>query len=119
MNPLPKLNRKCEQFASVCAYSQRSHGGQILFSDGQNIYNRVVLVCKVNVYIPASLDRRSILRYLEIVLTLLTVRGLILTYVVGNIVNNLKILLPDIFLFFASYFKYRKQKTQPYLQYEI
>ena len=82
------------------------------------MYNRVVLVCKVNVYIPASLDRRSILRYLEIVLTLLTVRGLILTYVVGNIVNNLKILLPDIFLFFASYFKYRKQKTQPYLQSE-
>ena len=26
-----------------------------LFSDGQNMYNRVVLVCTVNVYIPASL----------------------------------------------------------------
>ena len=26
-----------------------------LLSDGQNIYNRVVLVCTMNVYIPASL----------------------------------------------------------------
>ena len=34
-----------------------------LFSDGQNMYNRVVLVCTVNDYIPASLGRRSILRY--------------------------------------------------------
>ena len=28
-----------------------------LFSDGQNMYNRVVLVCTVNVYISASLCR--------------------------------------------------------------
>ena len=34
-----------------------------LFSDGQNMYNRVVLVCTVNVYIPTSLGRRTILRY--------------------------------------------------------
>ena len=34
-----------------------------LLSDGQNMYNRVVLVCTVNVYIPASLGRRPILRY--------------------------------------------------------
>ena len=34
-----------------------------LFSDGQNMYNRVVLVCTVNVYIPTSLGRRPILRY--------------------------------------------------------
>ena len=34
-----------------------------LFSDGQNMYNRVVLVCTVNVYIPASLGRQPILRY--------------------------------------------------------
>ena len=34
-----------------------------LFSDGQNICNRVVLVCTVNVYTPASLGRRPILRY--------------------------------------------------------
>ena len=27
-----------------------------LFSDGQNMYNRVVLVCTVNVYFPASLE---------------------------------------------------------------
>ena len=33
-----------------------------LLSDGQNMYNRVVLVCTVNVYIPASLGRRPILR---------------------------------------------------------
>ena len=33
-----------------------------LFSDGQNMYNRVVLVCTVNVYILASLGRRPILR---------------------------------------------------------
>ena len=31
-----------------------------LFSDGQNMYNRAVLV---NVYMPASLGRRPILRY--------------------------------------------------------
>ena len=36
-----------------------------LFSDGQNMYNRVVLVCTVNVYIPASLGRWPILRYLQ------------------------------------------------------
>ena len=36
-----------------------------LFSDGQNMYNRVVLVCTVNVYIPSSLGRRPILRYQE------------------------------------------------------
>ena len=34
-----------------------------LFSDGQNMYNRVVLVCTVSVYIRASLGRRPILRY--------------------------------------------------------
>ena len=34
-----------------------------LFSDGQNMYHLVVLVCTVNVYIPASLCRRPILRY--------------------------------------------------------
>ena len=34
-----------------------------LLSDGQNMYNRVALVCAVNVYIPASLDRRPSLRY--------------------------------------------------------
>ena len=34
-----------------------------LFSDGQNMYNRAVLVCTVNVYIPASLGRRPILCY--------------------------------------------------------
>ena len=37
--------------------------GPYLFSDGQNMYNGVVLVCTVNVYIPASLGRRTILRY--------------------------------------------------------
>ena len=34
-----------------------------LYSDGQNVYSRVVLVCTMNVYIPASLGRRLILRY--------------------------------------------------------
>ena len=34
-----------------------------LLSEGQNMYNRVVLVCTMNVHIPASLDRRPILRY--------------------------------------------------------
>ena len=34
-----------------------------LLSDGQNMYNRVILVCTVNVYIPASLGRRPILMY--------------------------------------------------------
>ena len=29
-----------------------------LFPDGQNMYNRVVLVCTVNVYMPASLGQR-------------------------------------------------------------
>ena len=34
-----------------------------LFSDGQNMYNRLVLVCAVNVYIPTSLGLWLILRY--------------------------------------------------------
>ena len=34
-----------------------------LFSDVQNMYDLVVLVCTVNVYIPASLGRRPIFRY--------------------------------------------------------
>ena len=34
-----------------------------LFSDAQNIYDRVVLVCTVSVYKFASLGRRPILRY--------------------------------------------------------
>ena len=34
-----------------------------LFSDGQNMYNRVVLVCTVKVYIHARLGRGPILRY--------------------------------------------------------
>jgi hypothetical protein len=34
-----------------------------LFSDGQNMYNEVVLVYAVNVYKPASLGRRPILKY--------------------------------------------------------
>ena len=34
-----------------------------LFFDGQNMYNRVVLVCTVNVCIPASLGRWPNLRY--------------------------------------------------------
>ena len=34
-----------------------------LFSGGQNTYNRVVLVRRVNVHIPASWGRRPILRY--------------------------------------------------------
>jgi hypothetical protein len=33
--------------------------------DGQNMYNRVVLVCTVNVYIPPNLGQRPILRYLR------------------------------------------------------
>ena len=45
-------------------FSQRSQGPRpYLFSDGRKIYNLVVLVCTVNVYIPASLGRRPILRY--------------------------------------------------------
>jgi hypothetical protein len=36
-----------------------------LFSDEQNMYNRVVLVCTANVYIPTSLGGRPILRYLQ------------------------------------------------------
>ena len=33
-----------------------------LIYDGQNIYNLVLIVCTVNIYIPASLGRRPILR---------------------------------------------------------
>ena len=49
-----------------------------LFSDGENMYNRVVLVCTVNLYILASMGRRPILRHQvlyvrKIELTLLTV----------------------------------------------
>jgi len=34
-----------------------------LFSDIQNMYNQVVLVCIVNIYIPADLGRQPIFRY--------------------------------------------------------
>ena len=74
-----------------------------LFSVGQNMYNRVVLACTVNIYIPASLGRRPILRYqvlqvsTKILLTLLTVWGLLLTLVIRNIGNNLRLVLPDTF----------------------
>ena len=34
-----------------------------LFSDGQNMYSRVVLVCTENVYIPVSLNRLQIISY--------------------------------------------------------
>ena len=34
-----------------------------LFSDGQNMYNRVILVCTVKVHVPANLGRRTILRH--------------------------------------------------------
>ena len=33
------------------------------FSDGQNMYNPVVLLCTVNVHMPVSLGRRPILKY--------------------------------------------------------
>ena len=45
------------------SYSPRSQVHQNLFSGGQNIYNRAVLVCTVNVHMPASLGRRPIFRY--------------------------------------------------------
>ena len=40
-----------------------SAGRPYLFSDEQNMYNQVVLVSTVNIYMPASLDRRPVLRY--------------------------------------------------------
>ena len=70
-----------------------------LFSDGQNMYNRVVLVCTVNVYIPASLGRRPILRYQVLYRYLKNCNHFTYSlrtdsyYVVGNIVNNLKLIL--------------------------
>ena len=36
-----------------------------LLSDGHNLYNRVVLVCTARVYIPTSLGRQPIPRYLR------------------------------------------------------
>ena len=50
-------------FPSFLLLGQDSRAARpYLFSDVQNMYNRVVLVCTVNVYIPASLGQR----YLQI-----------------------------------------------------
>ena len=85
-----------------------------LFSDRHNMYYRVVLVCTVNLYIPANLSRRPILRYLQ--------NGTHFTYSVttdsyascGKIckqfeINTARHLLSAVFI--ARHFKYRKQET--------
>ena len=96
-----------------------------LFSDGQNMYHGVVLVCTVNVYIPASLVRRSILRYqvLQVPTKLYSPYSLrtdsyvsCREYCKQFEINTARHLLLAIFI--ARHFKYRKQKTQPYLQSE-
>ena len=99
-----------------------------LFSEGQNMYNRVVLVCTsiVNVYIPASLDRRPILKYqvLQVPTKFYSLYlqpwGLILIsckeYCKQFEINTARFLLSAVFI--VRHFKYRKQKTQPYLQSE-
>jgi hypothetical protein len=97
-----------------------------LFSDGRNMYNRVVLVCTVNVYIPAGLRRRPILRYqiLQVRKTCTHFTYSLRTdsyvccreYCKQFEINTAKHLLSAIFI--ARYVKYRKQKTQPNLQFE-
>ena len=112
-------------FSIRCNPHSQSFQGPYLLSEGQNMYNRVVLVYTVNVYIPASLGRWPILRYQvlqvpkKIVLTLLTVWGLNVScreYCRQFEINNARHLLSTVFI--ARHFKYRKQKIQPYLQSE-
>ena len=95
-----------------------------LFSDGQNIYNRVVLVCRVNVYIPASLGRRPVLRQTRYVKNCTHFTYSLRTDSYGSCrecckqfeINTARHLLSAVFI--ARHFKYRKQKTQPNLQSE-
>ena len=55
--------RHCMPFSGSLIVQDPRAARPYLFSDEQNMYNRVVLVCTVNLYMPASLGRRSILRY--------------------------------------------------------
>ena len=93
-----------------------------LFSDGQytSMYNRVELVCTVNVYIPASLGRRPILRYLQncthFTYNLRTDSYVICREYCKQFEIDARHLVSAVFI--ARDFKYRKQKTQPYLQSE-
>ena len=85
-----------------------------LFSDGQNIYKPVVLVCTVDVYILASLGRRSILRYQVLQVRTHIIYSLRTDSYVSCMeykqfeINTSRHLLSAIFI--ARYFKYRKQK---------
>ena len=91
-----------------------------LFSDGQDMYNRLVLMCTVNVYILARLGRWPILRH-----QVLQVRknSTHFTYSLETDsyvccreygkkieINTARHLLWVVFI--ARYVKYRKQKTQ-------
>jgi hypothetical protein len=95
-----------------------------LFPNGQNMYNRVVLVCTMNVYIPANLGRRPIIRYNRYLQNCTHFTYSLRTdsclncreYCEQFEINTVRHLLSAIFI--ARYFKYRKQKTQPYLQSE-
>ena len=64
-------------FPSFLLLGQDSRAARpYLFSDVQNMYNRVVLVCTVDIYMHASLGQLPILRYyryLQNCVTLLTV----------------------------------------------
>ena len=95
-----------------------------LFSDGQNIYNRVVLVCTVNVHIPPCLGRRPILRYYRYLRNCTHFTYSLRTdsyincreYCKQFEIDSARHLLSAVFI--ARHFTYRKQKTQPYLQSE-
>ena len=85
----------------------------------------VVLVYTVNVYIPASLGRWPILRYqvLQVRKNCTHFTRSVMTdsyFVVGIIVNNFKLILPDTFCqqYLLLDTIYRKHKTQPYVQSE-
>jgi len=88
-----------------------------LFSDWQNMYNREVLVGTVNKYIAARLGRRPILRY-QVLLVHKKLYSLYLQSVDWFLscreyckqfeINTAKYLLS--LVFFATHFKYRKQK---------
>ena len=97
-----------------------------LFSDGQNMYNRVILVCTVNVYIHASLGRLPNVKYQVLQVrqncTHFTFSLRTNPYVSCRKYckqfenNNIRHLLSAVFI--VRHFKYRKQKTQTFLQSE-
>ena len=97
-------------FSSACIYNPRSQ--TLLIFWWPNMYNRLELVCTVNVYIPAIMGRRPILRYQVLKnCTHFTYSQRTDSYVIcREYCKQFKIILPDTFCQQYRHFKYRKKK---------